>query len=154
MKETVNDPGPRLARWRLIERLVELSASSDDQIAYITRTGTDYIGQRVWDLAGEFWEWTDTVLDHLAEAGAVPDELARKLWAVIDAVRIIRDDSDREWEESHSIWLHTPEALATDRRWKAVRRLANVALAGFRDRGLPIPNLTDTDFNIAREDAP
>lgn len=154
ISETADDPGPRLARWRLIERLVELSALPEDQIAYIARSGSDRMGQRVWELAAGFWEWTDGVLDHLVATGAVLNEVARQVWAVVDAARIIRVDAGREWEESQSIWLHTSAALASDRRWAEVRRLATEALAGFESMGLPIPNLMDRDFNVAREDAP
>jgi hypothetical protein len=52
------------------------------------------------------------------------------------------------------VWLHTPEALRSDPLWAEVRHRAHEALEGFRDLGLPIPALTDPDFNAPREDAP
>ena len=46
---TMDDRGPRLMRWRLIERLAELAAPAGEQLAFINRSGTEYVGQKVWD---------------------------------------------------------------------------------------------------------
>jgi hypothetical protein len=70
------------------------------------------------------------------------------------AARVIRDAFDLAWGEQQSIWLHTTEALRSDPLWAEVRHRAQEALEGFRDLGLPIPSLTDPDFNAPREDAP
>jgi len=45
----MDDPGPRLSRWCLIERHVELATPADEQMAYIS--GAEYMGQAIWDLA-------------------------------------------------------------------------------------------------------
>ena len=150
----MDDPGPRLLRWRLIERLVELAAPADEQIRFVVIPDPRIVGQSVWDIAGEFWEWTASFLSGMVEAGVVPPDLATKVEHVVDGARAIRDAFDIAWDEQQSIWLHTPEALRSDPLWAEVRHRAREALEGFRDLGLPIPALTDLDFNAPRENAP
>jgi hypothetical protein len=149
--ESMGDPGPRLLRWRLIERLAELAAPADDQLAYIS--GAEYMGTAIWELAAGFWEWTE-FLPSMVNAGVVPVHLAEDVENVVAGVRAIRDADDVRWTEQGSNWLHTPEALARDPMWQKVRRSAQKALDGFGDLGLPIPSLSDQDFNTPREDAP
>jgi hypothetical protein len=141
-------------RWRLVERLVELAAPATEQVTYITRTGSDNLGQRVWDLAGDFWEWTNTMLPSMVKAGAVPPVLAEQIGKVVDAVQAIRDADDLAWSERQSNWFHTPDALGSDPLWAEVRHLAQESLEGFGDIGIPIPTLDDPDFDITRRYAP
>ncbi len=147
----MDDPGPRLLRWRLIERLVELAAPAEEQLSYLS--GAQYMGQAIWDLAADFWEWT-TFLPAMVESGVVPPDVAGKVEHVVDGARAIRDADDVAWSEQKSNWLHTPEALRSDPLWAEVRHRAQEALEGLRELGLPIPALSDPDFNIPREDAP
>lgn len=148
---TLDEPGPRLLRWRLIERLVELAAPADEQLAYIS--GAQHMGQAIWDLAANLWEWTE-FLPAMVRADVVPENLAEEVQEVVSNIRAIRDAADAEWSEQGSNWLHTPEALASDPLWGHVRHSAQQALDGFRGLGLPIPNLDDSDFNTQRNDAP
>jgi hypothetical protein len=87
----------------------------------------------------------------MVEAGELPPGLAKKVAHAVEGARAIRDAFDLAWDEQQSIWLHTPEALRSDPLWAEVRRRARDALEGFRDLGLPIPALTDPDFNAPRE---
>ncbi len=139
-------------RWRLVERLAELAAPADEQLGYIA--GAEYIGQAIWDLAANFWEWTDPFLQFMVDTGVVPSDLAEDVEEVVTGVRAIRDADDVAWTEQGSNWLHTPEALASDPMWETVRRSAQKALDGFAEIGLPIPSLSDEDFNVPRKDAP
>jgi hypothetical protein len=150
---TMSDPGPRLLRWRLIERLVELAAPAEDQIRFVVNPDPRIIGQSVWDIAGEFWEWT-TFLPAMVEGGVVSPDLARKVDHVVDGARAIRDADNVAWSKEASNWFHTTEALRSDPLWAEVRHRAGEAIEGFRDLGLPIPTLSDPDFNRPREDAP
>ena len=147
----MDDPGPRLLRWRLIERLVELAAPPHEQLAYIS--GAEYMGQAIWDLAADFWEWTE-FLPAMVDAGILPLDLAEDVEDVVAGVRAIRDADDEAWTEQGSNWLHSSEALASDPMWQRVRRSAQKALDEFAELGLPIPSLSDQDFNTPREDAP
>jgi hypothetical protein len=149
----MSDPGPRLARWRLIERLVELAAPAEKQVAFISRSGSDNMGQRIWDLAADFWEWTSG-LPAMVEDGVVPPDLAQTILRVVDDVRAIRDADDLAWTQRQSNWFHSPDGLASEPLWGEVRLLAQEALAGFSDLGIPIPSLDDPDFDAPRQDAP
>ena len=133
----------------LIERLVELAAPVDVQLSFLS--GAQYMGQAIWDLAADFWEWADPPL---VDAGVLPPNVARDVERVVEGVRAIRDADDVAWGEQGSQWFHTGEALASDPLWAEVRRLAQKALDGFAQLGLPIPTLNDPDFNKPREDAP
>ena len=146
--------GLRLTRWRLIERLVELAAPAEEQIRYVVNSDPPTIGQSVWDIAGEFWEWTVSFLPPMVQAGVVPPGLATMVERVVEGARAIRDAFDLDWDERQSIWLHTPEAVRPDPLWAEIRHRAQDALEGFPELGLPIPSLTDPDFNAPREDAP
>jgi hypothetical protein len=139
-------------RWRLIERLVELAAPADEQLAYLS--GAEYMGQAIWDLAANFWEWADLGSAFMVDAGVVPPDLAEAVNDVVACVRAVRDADDAAWTEQGSNWLHTPEALASDPLWAATRSSAKRALNGFEALGLPIPSLHDPDFNRPRQDAP
>jgi hypothetical protein len=139
-------------RWRLIERLAELAAPADEQLRYLA--GAEYMGQAIWDLAANFWEWTDPGLRFMVDCGVVPSDLAEDVEDLVACVRAIRDAFDAEWAEHGSIWLHTPEALASDPMWQKVRHSAQKALDGFAELGLPIPSPSDPDFDMPREDAP
>jgi hypothetical protein len=107
----------------------------------------------VWGIAGELWEWTAFV-PGMVEAGLVPPDLAQKVVHVVDGARTIRDADDVARTEQGSNWLPSPESLRSDPLWAEVRRRAQQAPEGFWNLGLPIPALTDTDFNSPREDAP
>ncbi len=132
---------------------MELAAPAEKQIAYITRSGSDNMGQRVWDLGADFWEWTSG-LPTMVEDGVVPANLAMDVRRVVDGVRAIRDADDVAWTERQSNWFHTPDALASDPLWEEVRVLAQKALDGFSHLGIPIPSLDDPDFDTPRQDAP
>ncbi len=136
----------------MIERLVELAAPADAQLSYLS--GAEYMGQAIWDLAANFWEWADPGLSEMVDAGVVPPNVASDVERVVEGVRAIRDADDVAWGEQGSSWFHTPEALASDPLWAEVRLLAHKALDGFAQLGLPIPTLDDPDFNTPREDAP
>jgi hypothetical protein len=148
----MDDPGPRLWRWRLIERLVQLAAPADAQLSYLA--GAQFMGQAIWDLATYFWEWTDPGLPAMVDAGVVPPNVAGDVEQVVAVVRAIRDADDVAWGEQGSNWFRTAEGLASDPLWAEVRLLAQTALDGFAQLGLPIPTLNDPDFNTPREDAP
>jgi hypothetical protein len=145
--------GPRLMRWRLIERLVELASPADVQLAYLGSRGTERMSQKVWDLAVDFWEWS-YFLPELVRQGVVPLDVESMVTAVVSRVQSMDHEAAQEWEQNRSNWLHSPEALASDPRWSEVRNLAGQALEGFKALGLPTPSLTDGDFNVPREDAP
>lgn len=147
----MDDPGSRLLRWRLIERLVELAAPPDEQLAYIS--GSEYMDTAIWELAAGFWEWTE-FLPAMVQAGVVPPDLAEDVEAVVAGVRAICDANEAAWTEKGSNWLHSSEALTSDPSWQRIRNSAQKALDGFGALGLPTPSLSDQDFNTAREDAP
>ena len=131
---------------------MELAAPADVQLSYLS--GAQYMGQAIWDLAVNFWEWADPALPIMVDAGVVPPNVARDVEQVVAGVRAIRDADDVAWGEQESNWFHTPEALASDPLWAEVRLLAQNALDGFAELGLPIPTLNDPEFNTPREDAP
>jgi hypothetical protein len=145
--------GPRLARWRLIERLVELASPAEAQLTYLSTDGTEFMAQKVWELPVEFWEWC-SFLPEMVRQGVVTPDLASTVSTVVETIRSMDRDAEREWSDHRINWLHTPEALATDPRWDELRHLALEALDGFEALGLPIPNLSDEDFNTPREDTP
>lgn len=107
-------------RWRLIEHLVGLAAPGEDQIAYVVNPDPRMIGQSVWAIAGEFWEWA-AFLPGMVEAGVVPPDLARKVEHVVDGARVIRDAGYVAWTEHGSTWFYTTEVLRSDRLWAEVR---------------------------------
>jgi hypothetical protein len=48
--------GPRLALWRLIERLVELAAEPEEQLRYLSgRAPFLSMWQKIYDLAIDLW---------------------------------------------------------------------------------------------------
>jgi hypothetical protein len=86
----MDDPGPRLLRWRLIERLVELAAPADEQLAYIIRPGSPLVGQAIWDMAAGFWDWTE-FLPAMVEAAVGSPDLAEEVENVVTGVRALRN---------------------------------------------------------------
>jgi hypothetical protein len=96
----------------------------------------------------------DDLSPAMVESGVVPPEVVRKVEHVVDGARAIRDADDVAWSEQESNWFHTAEALRSDPLWAEVRHRAQEALEGLRELGLPIPALTDPEFNTPREDAP
>jgi hypothetical protein len=145
--------GPRLARWRLIERLVELAAEPEEQLSYLSGQAPFLsMWQKIHDLAIDFWEWSDG-LPAMVRAGVVPAKAEEAVLVAVDHVRVLDEAARQELEIAADV-VYTPEALRRDSRWDDLRNSAKAALEAFRLLGLPIPSLSDPDFNQPREDAP
>jgi hypothetical protein len=143
--EIMSDPGTRLMRYRLVETLVEVASPAEDQVALLDRGGFP-----VAELARSFSDWFDRV-GTLQDRGALSPEVVTALDSVDAAFRVIDEASSGD---PGSPYLWTNESLRGDPEWEEVRRAARTALRAFSDLGIPIPKLTDPDFNIGRDDAP
>jgi hypothetical protein len=126
-------------RWRVIERLVETASPVDVQIRMMDEAHlhSGEVVQRFWD----WWEFVPT----LDTCGALSPEAQSALSRVNDAFVELDRVSGYLWT-GDLLW-HRPE-------WGTVRRAAREALEAFELMGLPVPCLTDADFNQPRADAP
>lgn len=140
------DAFTRVMRWRLIERLVETASSADVQIRLVDDVHFQYreVAQRFWD----WWEFVPT----LDTCGALSAEALAAVSRVNDAfLELDRRSTQGSETPEH---LRTGEPFCYRPEWEAIRRAACEALQAFELMGLPVPCLTDADFNQPRSDAP
>ena len=150
----MSDPGDRLRRYRVVEWLVVLASTYDEQAAYI-RPSQEAALPDIWpfmvldDWLNEGVDWT-AISD---ERGALSPEIVSATAALTEAVESIIQESDDTYDKT-GVSLLTPQAVRDDSRWEQIRLLARTALKAYRDLGIPTPKLSDTDFNTPRDDAP
>ena len=128
-------------RYRVVEQLVELASPADEQIPVY----------RPHDMYVELWKgyMNDAYfgLSYLKERAALSPDIVRTTDAVAAALFALRDDNTPE--------AFSEEGIRHDPRWERIRELAQKALDAFNnDLGIPIPSMSDPDYNVPRDDAP
>lgn len=104
-------------------------------------------------MAAGFFDWCE-FLPQMDQDGTLDD-------AAIDAVRRVAEylEALRQayYEDEPSDTVDYPwsfAALAFGNDWATVRTLSRDALTQLARLGVPIPTLTESDFNVPRDDAP
>jgi hypothetical protein len=119
----------RLLRYRLVEVLVELAASPEEQIAYFDRTDNN-----VDELVEDFY-WTREFTTSVRAAMLLPESTVGPLDAID---RLFSEMSARK---DVSLW--SDDALAHLDEWRRIRAFAGTALQQLYDLGIPIPSIED-----------
>jgi hypothetical protein len=136
-------------RYRVVEELVELAGSPDDQIAHFRRRSMPLI-----ELTRGCLNWSYDMLPVLERRGALSAGVLQTTNAVSEALLELDRETAVEYEQTGKIRASTEQGIREDPRWESVRELAREALVAFRALGVPTPSLTDDDFNAPRDDAP
>jgi hypothetical protein len=117
---------PRLMRYRLVETIVPLAASTEQLVDYVHADGSS-----IDDAVMDFVDWTYESVPGLITAGVLPDDLA-------PALRLLHDQAlaaarSAPGEECATAVLR-PE-------WSTLRTTASAVLDRFRALGVPVPSI-------------
>jgi hypothetical protein len=132
----------RLSRYRVVEELVLLASPADEQIATFRRSGYPYA-----ELWMGYMNYSYDQLPYLQDRGALSPGIVKTTDILAEALLALREDDTPE--------AFTEEGIRLDPRWERIRKLAREALVAFsNDLGLPIPRMSDPDYDCPRDDAP
>jgi hypothetical protein len=140
-----------LISYRVVEQLVELASTPDEQVEYFDRHHWDgWYGE----LLLSWLNWSADMLPQLEQANVLSPEAVRTTKAVTEALWSLDGECAAEYRRTKSIQAFTEDGVRHDPRWEAIRVLARQALAAFLDMGIPTPRLSDDDYNVRRDDGP
>lgn len=144
------DVESRLLRYRVVEELVELASPADEQLAHLAKTGYPKI-----ELIAGYLNWSyDRLIPLLDQRGALTADATLSANAVGEALLEFDKEMATEHRQNGMVKALSDDGLRTDPRWERIRGLARLALERFAEMGIPVPRLTDPDYNVARDDAP
>jgi len=136
-------------RDRVVEELVELASTADEQLAHLAKTGFPNV-----ELIAGYLNWSsDQLIPLLRQRRAITADATLAANAVGAALLEFDEELATERRERGTMASLSDDGLRTDPRWENIRRLARNALERFAEMGVAIPRLADIGYN-AREDSP
>ena len=138
-----------LLRYRVVEELVLLAATGDEQVEFLAREGWDRM-----ELLKGYPNWSQDIVPVLDERGMMSPEVMDATRAVSVALATLDTELANEYKRTKAIKALTDGGIVGDARWQQIRGLAQAALSAFRDLGVTVPDLLDASYNIRRRSAP
>jgi hypothetical protein len=126
--EAVNEVGPRVLRYRLVESIVPLAADG----ARLVQFAHSRDNSPVDDLVTDFLDWTYGFVPQLVSEGVLPPDFEPLMDGLAKAAVAALGAGPRE-EECEVAVFRT--------EWVELRALATDALRRFGELGVPVPEL-------------